>query len=467
MLRYFKINDPFRLIVIALVLILLRMPYYLSGDILLQSDLKLLTLGEKIAGEIWSYGDFFTITGPFTAYAGSIFFSLFGKTVIPFHVLSVILILHQCYLINKLVNINNATGEQTYLPGFIYGMLMSLSPEFYSINAVVLAQGLILTVLNYQFNHLEFRVKKDYKILLTGIYAGVFSLFFPEGILFFPTMILVFLMFSGTIFRRYLLIIFGFSIPFILLTAFYTFDLKLPNLKNVYLNIGMLYDRDFSHGIWLMAIPGIYGVFSILNIIIRGRYTNYQSRLIQAMLIWLMASLGIFYLSHSGYILYACIAFPAITFLMTHYFLNIRSSLTASFMFNLFVILSIGGNILSWKELDNFSLSRTNNTNIIENPYGELVKGRKVLVLGEEFHYYRGAKHASSFFNWKKSEPLFTADISYENISEVYLGIYPDMPDIIIDESNLFEKYRDKIPLFKKEYTRDASGKVWRRDISN
>ncbi len=143
------------------------------------SDIKLLLLGEKLSSSLWSYGDFYTEIGPFTAYVATILYTIFGQTVIPYHVLSLILIAYQCYLITNLVNANRATNDQTYIPGFLYGLLMSLTPEFYTLSPVILGQGLLLMiVINYQFNHLEFRVKKDEKILLIGIFTGVFCVVF-------------------------------------------------------------------------------------------------------------------------------------------------------------------------------------------------------------------------------------------------------------------------------------------------
>lgn len=424
------------------------------------SDIKLLLLGEKLYSSLWSYGDFYTEIGPLTAYSSTILYSIFGQTVVPYHIVSLLLIAHQCYLINSLVNTNRATNDQTYIPGFLYGLLMSLSPEFYTLSPVLLSQGLLLIVINYQFNHLEFRVKKDEKILVIGIFTGLLVLFLPEAIIALLTVYLIFILFTNTIGRRYIIVLIGFFIPFILLITYFTFTVELPHLNTLFANLGSSILLPFAPSLRVAIIPGVFLLFALVTIARKGRFTNYQSRLVQSMILWLITAGLIFYFSHSGWIIYLTILIPPSAFFLTHYFLLIKKRTVASFMFYIFTSLIVTCNLLTWNKPGGFEFFLSENLSTTY-PFEEKVHGKKTLVLSNDISVYKGARHATSFFSWDKSKVIFEGELTFEKIAAVYEGFKKDMPEIIYDPNNLLLKYLERIPEYKAIYTFNERDKMW------
>ncbi len=196
-------------------------------------------------------------------------------------------------------------------------------------------------------------------------------------------------------------------------------------------------------------MPSIYLFFALITIIRRGRFTNFQSRLVQAMFLWLITSLGIYYISQDGLIILLSIMIPPLVFFLTHYFLIIKSKRLASVMFYILVILIITCNLFTWNKIADFDSFVSENINV-KNSQESLVTGKKILVLSNDLNYYKGAKHGSVFFNWEVSKEIFEGDLSFEKIADVYEGLKGDLPELIIDPNELFSKYLDRIPEFQK-----------------
>ncbi len=67
MLTFFRVNDPYRIIGIFVLLLLLRLPYWISGDHLTLPELNWMLLGERLAEGNRLYSGVWDNTGPLSA----------------------------------------------------------------------------------------------------------------------------------------------------------------------------------------------------------------------------------------------------------------------------------------------------------------------------------------------------------------------------------------------------------------
>jgi len=81
-----------------------------------------------------------------------------------------------------------------------------------------------------------------------------------------------------------------------------------------------------------------------------------------------------------------------------------------------------------------------------------IVKGRKLLVLGDEMTNYQHSTSATPFINWQISKEIFENTGYYDNLIYILEGISKDPPQMIIDSNNVWEKVREQIPSLKKQY---------------
>jgi uncharacterized metal-binding protein YceD (DUF177 family) len=71
---------------------------------------------------------------------------------------------------------------------------------------------------------------------------------------------------------------------------------------------------------------------------------------------------------------------------------------------------------------------------------------------------YKDNHLATPFFNWELSKEIFEHPEYYENVVTVYNGFKLDLPETVIDPTNLFKPFLEKIPELKKVYIPTKDG---------
>ena len=103
MLGFFKVNDPYRLIAALGLLLIIRTTFYWIGIPLTIPEVKWMIIGESLGNGGIIYKDLWDHIGPFSAFVYELLYLLFGKTDIPYKVLSVILVIIQAGIFNFLM----------------------------------------------------------------------------------------------------------------------------------------------------------------------------------------------------------------------------------------------------------------------------------------------------------------------------------------------------------------------------
>jgi hypothetical protein len=100
----------------------------------------------------------------------------------------------------------------------------------------------------------------------------------------------------------------------------------------------------------------------------------------------------------------------------------------------------------------------------IEEQYVTGLENKKILVLGDEQGFYLNNKPCTPFVDWELAQQTFRHPEYYESITTVYQALNNGKPDVIIDKENLMQPFLERIPEFRKQYTRQGIA-YWR--ISN
>jgi len=451
LLRFFRINDPYRLLGILVILILISLPLFIDPVRLTLDELKGIVLGELLSEGKALYAEVFTKTPPMAAWVSGWVEALFGRSQLARQILALTLIFFQLSFFTIILINSRAHHENTYLPGLIFGVLAFFSFDMLSLSNELLASTMLLFALNNLFREIEFRVQRDETVLNLGFYIGIASLFVFSYALYLPGVIFLLAMFTRLSVRKALLVMFGFTLPHAFLVLIFFIKGSFSSLiENFYLaNLTGDGNSSMSNSsvLVLYVVPTLFLFLSLFILNREARLTRYQSQLSQIMFLWILLALAEVALAGS------LKPHRLISYFISHYILLIRKKNRAELSIWIFII-SITGLMYLTR---NNKITSVNYSNLfpVKSRYDQYVN-KRILILGTDWALFESNKMATGFFDWKLTRPVF-ADLTYfENVFLIDRSFSDDAPDIIIDEENMMKEVFVRIPHLQPLYSREG-----------
>ena len=465
MIRYFRINDPYRLVGLFILLLIIYVPLFIFDDQLTVPELKSLILGEKQNEGYRMYHDVVDSTAPLAAWTHEILDSLFGRSVQIRHILAFIIIFLQSAYLGILFISKKVFSENTYIPSFLFSLLFFFSYDTLALSNELLGSGFLLLALNNLFQEIEFRNEHDESIFNVGLCISLASLFAFAYVVYLFCAIVILLFFTRSNIRKYLLLIFGFLLPHVLTITIAFLNDTTTELWRYYYQPNLSFDRSvYVNGRTLLtlgALPLLYLVISLVMLNREARFSKYQSQILQVILLWLGFSIL--------FVLYAkdlrpqtfVVFIPGLSLLLTHFFLSIRRKkfvhLNSWILFVGIISIAYLGR---FGKIDSVSYSELNVNNNASD-----IRGKRVLVLENDPNLYATNSLATPFLNWRLSQEIFRNPDYYNNVTRVYHFFEKDPPEIIIDKENLMANFFNRMPSIKTDYVRE--GERYVRRLSN
>jgi hypothetical protein len=461
-LRFFRLNDPYRLIGLWLLLTLASLILLIDLPSMTLQELKGMVLGEAIGNKIM-YVEIVDRTPPLMAVTEGFLNFLFGRSLLARHMVALIFIFFQASYFGILLINNKAYNESGYVPSLIFGFLCFFSFDLLATTPELFASTLLLLALNNLFKEIEFRVDRDSIVLNLGVFLGMASLYIFSYTIFLLGAILILIVFARTTFRKIALVLFGFGLVHaILIILYYCYERTDDLWQHFYwanLNKPVAYLIGMNSILVLAALPVLYFVFSLFMLTREAHFTKYQSQLFQTIFLWMTISLIQFWIASekTPHSLYTVI--PAVAYFISHYLLLIRRRGIAEVMFWLFILGLLFVNYGSRYQF----LKSVNYESMFPNPsvYEKKIVGKKIMMVGDEPSLYRNNTLGGYFLDWELSRKYFEQPDYYQNIVKINDAVARDKPDIIIDEKGLMGPIVARIPLLEKLYFRD--GPLYRR----
>ena len=467
LLRFFRINDPYRLVGLLVMLLLLSMPLLIDGAGITYQELKVLLVGEKVHGGFDLYTELVDSTAPLTAWFNGLMDILFGRSILARHIFSFIIIFTQSVFLGFVFIDKKAFAENTFIPSLIFSILFLFSFDTLSLTGDLLAFGFMLWGLNSLFKELEFRAQGDETVLKIGIYISLASLCSFSFIVYLPAALTILIIFSGSGARKNLLLVFGFLLPHLLLMSIFFFKGSLADLWEHYYLPGLSFSyKTFISTrslLWLGAIPLLYLIISLVMLNREARFTKYQSQLLQTMFFWMLFSvLQILYSKNirpQSFI----VLIPSLSFFYTHFLLLIKRKRFAEM--NLWIIVIAVVTMAYGARYGKIIDVNYAQLLVPDNGLSTTISNRKVLVLDEDISLYKTNKPATGFIDWTLASPVFKNPDYYENVGGVYHAFRKDAPEIIVDRHGLMPGYFNRIPSLKHTYIQTQEG-IYQRQSS-
>lgn len=419
-------------------------------------ELNWMVLGERVAHGFLLYKDIWDTTAPFSAGVYALMHLCFGKSQLAYQVVAFVLTLLQCFQFMYIMRKNDVFNEKTYLPGFIYLVLMNLFFDFFTLSPMLLANTFLLFAIDQVFYHIRHRTS-DAGIFSTGFFISLASMFYLPCASFIIFLVFAFLFFSRTNFRQYLLLFIGFTFPSgIVLFFFFWKNALFEFMFNfvfsyIYLESESIYSAPVFMVILIVPLT-IVGM-AVMKLIGSNRHINYQIICQQLMFFWMILSILVFVFSEKkgGYQLMPII--PAAAFYINHYLIAVKKKIFAELTMLMLIISTLYINFDSlYGGVLESTIINTQETFVKHHQYDHLLKNRKILVLGHAHSIYKNNSLATPYLNWGLAENHFGNLDSYNNVIGIYENFKQDMPEYIIDETGLLEKVFDRIPSLQAQY---------------
>lgn len=458
MLRYFRINDPYRLVAIAVMMALLCLPLLIDTTPLTLLELHSFVLGEKVSEGNTLYVDLIDHTPPLASWFYGLCDMVFGRSLTARHIVAFLILLSQSAFLGIILIDKKVFAENTYIPSLLFSVFAFLSFDSLSLTADLPAFGFMLLALNNLFKEIEFRVQREETIFNLGLYISLASLLNFSYAIYLPGIMIMLAIFTRNSLRKYLLMMFGFLLPHLFLICFYYLSGNGENLWDHFYVPGFRFiSSPLMNGqslLYLCAIPLFYLFVSLFILNRDARLSKYQSQIFQAMFLWFVVALVQVFFTDDRRPQSLIPLIPPVSFFLTHFLLLIRRKKFAEL--NLWVLL-IGIATVAY-------LARYNKIRVIQ--YDTMlvqqetlpVKGKSVLVLDEKPSLYLHNRHATAFYDWDLCKAIFEEADRYENLLMVQRSFEKDLPQVIIDPKNLMEPFFRRLPSLKKQYEKSPEG---------
>lgn len=452
MLSFFRINDPYRLLGVLILWVLICLPRLINTPDLTIVELKLFLLGEKFRDANTLYGTLLDSNAPLMAAFSGFLNWIMGRSQTGYHILSLLFIFIQAAYFGITLIYKKAFPENNFLPAFFFAVLAAFSFDMLALSGDLLASGVLLIALNSLFREIEFREQSD-SAFAVGFFISIASLFSFSYSIFLFAAITIFIIFTRSSSRKYLLLIVGFLLPHLLMMSIYYLNNNLDGLwQNFYLPNLVWSNTWLISGtslIVLGAIPLFYFIVSFIWLNREAHFTKYQLQLVQAMFFWMIfAFIQILYSKNirpQSFISFI----PVAAFYLTHFILLIRRKKFAEI--NGWIIL-IGVLVVSYmsqagkiNRVDYSSLSIPANPKIT-------FQNKRVLNLADDFSIYQHNKLGSGFVDWQLAKPIFAEPQYYENLLLVNQSLMEDLPEVIIDPHQYMKNILQHLPALRLRY---------------
>ncbi|SDA37356.1 hypothetical protein SAMN03080617_00051 [Algoriphagus alkaliphilus] len=458
MLSFFKVNDPFRLIGVAIYLILLAivMLGFFSFP-LTQPQLIYMVLGERLSDGFFLYQDIIDDTGPLSAGFFTFIDFLFGRNQFAYELIGRMLVLFQIIYWNTVLIRYRVFEENTYLPAIIMAALFHLSFDMATLSPALLGSTFLVLAIGQLFSQTVLQKETSESTLLIGIYGGIATGFHLNFGIFLPYMIFMGIAISGFSIRQLLLSLIGFFLPILLVMMFYFWNNGLTEAFQIWPLI-FTYEKYNYQSLVIWAVLGAFPLILALvgyfySAVLRGSTINQQKQR-QMIIIWMVFSLAEFFLIKRQATYQLLIFIPGLTFLITQFFLNTSKSLIGKLAF---LILLFGLPIAGWwfwqQEL------KSESTYFVRSKADyQINPGEKIMVMSKDSSPYLENPLGGPFLNYNLTKAFLESEKTLEQKAKIFQNLTSQKPQVVIDPSGMFKNLLNELPALKSLYTETHPG---------
>lgn len=458
LLRFFKVNDPFRLIGVAVYLILLAILMLVFFNFpITEPRLLWMVLGERLGDGFFLYQDIIDDTGPLSAGFFTIMDLLFGRSELAYELIGRMLVLFQIIYWNTVLIRYRVFEENTYLPAIIMTALFHLSFDMVGLSPALLGSTFLVLAIGQLFSQTVLQKETSESTLLIGIYGGIAAGFHLNFAVFLLYMIFTGIAISGFSFRQLILSLIGFFLPLLIILVFFFWNNGLVETLQV-LPLLFTYEKYTYQPVLEWAIFAAFPLILALvgyfySAVLRGSTVNQQKQR-QLIVLWMIFALSEFFLIKRQASYQLLIFIPGLTFLITQFFLNFGKGLIGKLAF---VLLLIGLPVSGWWFLQS-QLNAGSNYFVEKRPEVNSYSGEKIMVLSGESSPYLENSLGGPFLNFNLTKAYLASEKTLNQKAKIFQNLTRQKPQVVIDPEGLFRDLIEELPALKNLYVESQPG---------
>lgn len=462
MLSFFRVNALYQIFSLLFLLLLLRIPVYLSGLPLLIPEFQWMLVGEQISKGLMIYADVWDSTPPFAALVYALIDTVFGRAGWVYQAVALGFTAFQVVYFTLLLNRRGAYPERNYLPGLFYVLLLNISFDCFTLSPALMASTFLLLALGTIIRQMGRQGATD-EVFEIGFYLSIATLFYPPAAIFIIWASISLLLFTGTTLRQHALTLFGFLFPFMLTALFFyldgTFDSFNRNFLSSVFQIKQYSLNDFSAVLVSFGFPIIFSILGFLRVANSSKFINFQIRCQQIMALWFIA--GILSVALMPYLapMQFVIMVPCLAFFCVHYFSSFRKQLIAELIFLLLFGFCIFINYQTvYRPFGSNQLVTLTTLRLPPPTLPPDIRDRQIVVLGNGLNEYQNNFPATPYLNWNLARYDLENLDRYNNVINILRNFEQDPPEYIIDRQAVVPKLFQRIPALSRRYRQVGEG---------
>lgn len=445
MFQFFRINDPYRLVVVFFIAIAIRLVYFLFDIPPTIYELKWLLLGERLGDGFVMYKEAFDYTAPLSAFVYKALDIVFGRSLVAHQLVATLFLCFNAALFNLLLVRNRAYEENNFLPALFYVLITLSLPDLCSLSPQLMSTTFVLLSLNNVLRRIDNQLGEEL-FLHAGLYLGIAALFYLPALLFSFLFFVAFVLFSSAKARRIVLYLYGLLLPIAVLygifawqdSGSYFFEMYFGGLWKE--NIQYVETPKFYYYLGLIFFWLLVGLYGSTFLARRG---NYESRIFQVMLLFAVTAAVILFIDRELSITQLMYFALPLSYFLTYYFLSIRKFVWKSAMPVLLVISLVAAPYFLYEAA------------VRVQPVSEpaiLSNSREVMLLTDSLDKYQEYHMVSPFFDKAISRDQLRRLDYYASAMDSYYAISKKYPLVIVDEWGYMSRYFEVFPEMRNNY---------------
>ncbi|MCP4456692.1 MAG: hypothetical protein GY816_01490 [Cytophagales bacterium] len=441
MIRFFRINDPYRLVFVLIALVAIRVTYGLIGLPLSIPELKFLLLGEWLGGGFSMYSETFDYTAPLSAWTYKIIDFLFGRSRTVHWLISGALVFFQAAMFNRTLLRNKVFSESNYVAAFLYIIFSIATFDYFSLSPQLMSLTFVVVSIDHLIRKMD-NVAGDELFLFPGFSLGIAGLFYLPSVAFFLVFLVALILIARASIRRLMLFIYGWSSAYLIVIFLLYINGGLEEFASAYF-VEIVRDKIFYLSYFELlqwtVIPSFIFVMALFAMLGK-REGSLHAKTQQFMMLVFLASIGVLLISGTLSGTELVFFIPVFTFFITTYFLSIKRRFWRWILPHVMIAGSIAAPYMGLKN-DSFAKEL-----IVEEVVDLSMKDQRILIIGPLSPLYLNGQMAGPFFDDAIGRQRLE-DLDYYLKAPVFLEIFRRAePNVVIDQWGAMEKIKHRFP---------------------
>lgn len=429
--------------------------YFLILDIpLLQPEMIWLLAGERMADDHHMYKDIIDDTGPLASGVYWLLHVLFGRNVFAFKIFSAFVILFQVAYINSLFIRYKSFEDNTYIPAMVMIVLFHFSFDLMTLSPALMGSTFIVLALGQLFSQTVLQKEGTDSVLLMGVFGGIAACFHFPLITFLPFLLFTGIVVSGISFSQFLLCFVGYFLPLVFCGMYYYWIDGLQEFIYQYIFASRI-SETYSHVNYrdmmlLLITPLLFGAMGYFLGNIFKTLTVNQQKQSQLMVILIIFAFLSLFLTNRKTPYQMIVMIPPLTYFISQLFISIKKGyLLTALSIGFIAGIPIIGYVWTYIKLDSGNITEYA---VMPDRKHQLVKGKEILVLGNDLGYYLDAKLTTPYLNYHLTKTILEKQEDFVTQAQAFQNFNRNKPAYVVDENGLFSNLLAKMPLLARQY---------------